>query len=148
MARNPYRFSRRFIAVATGVLIALMFVLPVVGIALGYALGDEEGDLTIVLAIAGFGLPLVAAAVLGGESIRRGAGVVGLLLAAGLIAGPIGVVAGIRWLIVIGVVLVVAGGVLFWVIGFKAKVPMWIGLPGAKVRSWNDPSDPGGTTYT
>lgn len=35
--------------------------------------------------------------------------------------------------------------VLFFVIGFASKVPMWIGTPGTKVVSWNDPDDPNTT---
>jgi hypothetical protein len=75
--------------------------------------------------------PLLAAAVLGGESIRRGGGFIGVLVTAGLVAGASGDGFGIPWLMWSGGIALGLGIVGFWVIGWIAKVPMYIGLPWA-----------------
>ena len=146
---GKFRFSDRFISRMTVILCIAIVVLPGIGIAYGITLdgGYEpwQGAIATGLTIGGFAVPLIAAAVLGGEAIRRGGGFVGFLFAAGLIAGPTGLVLGIPWIAIAGFVALAAGCILFFVIGFAAKVPMWIGTPGSKVVSWNDPDDPNTT---
>ena len=133
----------------TVILCIAIVVLPGIGIAYGITLDGGyqpwQGAIATGLTIGGFAIPLIAAAVLGGEAIRRGGGFVGFLFAAGLIAGPTGLVLGIPWIAIAGFVALAAGCILFFVIGFAAKVPMWIGTPGSKVVSWNDPDDPNTT---
>ena len=148
--RNPYRFSPRFIRWVTAALCITIVVVPSVGIVYGVSLGSDyepwQGNIATGLTIGGFVAPLLAASVLGGEAIRRGGGFVGFLFAAGLIAGPTGSVIGIPWLAISGYIVLGVGCILFFVSGFAAKVPMWIGTPGAKIMSWNDPDDPNTTT--
>ena len=148
---NPFRFSPTFIRRITVILCITIVALPAAGFIYGATLGTDyaewQSNLALALIIGGFVVPLVGASVLGGEAIRRGGGFVGLLFAAGLIAGPTGSVVGIQWLAVVGYVALGLGVILFFVIGFLSKVPMWIGTPGAKVMSWNDPDDPN-TTIT
>ncbi len=145
MSQNPYRFSKGFIRRMTVVLATAIVVLPAAGIVYGLTLGSDyeawQGAIATGLMAGGFAVPLIAAAVLGGEAIRRGGGLVGFLFAAGLIAGPTGSVVGIRWLEIAGYVALGLGVVGFFVIGFASKVPMWIGSRDAKVVSWNDPDD-------
>lgn len=143
---NPYRFSPAFIRRMTVALCIAIVVVPSAGIVYGLTLGSDyepwQGAIATGLLIGGFVVPLVTAAVLGGEAIRRGGGFVGFLFAAGLIAGPPGSVLDIPWLAVVGYVALGLGVALFFVIGFMSKVPMWIGTPGSKIASWNDPDDP------
>jgi hypothetical protein len=90
------------------------------------------------LILGGIVLPLLIAAVLGGEAIRAGGGVVGFFFIAGLftiIAGEnelgqemIGPVWA-PWALWGGGALMVLGGAGFWIIGWIAKVPMWIQAP-------------------
>jgi hypothetical protein len=146
MTGNPYRFSPQFIRRMTVILCIAIVVIPGAGIAYGLTLGSDyepwQGAIATGLLIGGFGVPLLAAAVLGGEAIRRGGGFVGFLFAAGLIGGPTGSTLGIPWLAIAGYVALGVSVVLFFVIGFASKVPMWIGTPRAKMVSWNDPDDP------
>ena len=86
-------------------------------------------------------LSLLTAAFLGGQAIARGGGFVGVLFTIGLIGGPTGQVFEIRPLMIAGYSALVLGIILFWFVGYRAKVPMWIGLPWAKLKSWNDPGD-------
>ncbi len=143
---NPYRFSPMFIRAMTIILSIAIVVLPAVGIIYGATLGSDYAEWQSVLAFAliigGFAVPLIAASVLGGEAIRRGGGFVGFLFAAGLIGGPTGSVLGIPWLAVVGYIALGLGVVLFFVIGFASKVPIWIGSRDSKTMSWNDPDNP------
>jgi len=141
--------SERTIRTVTGILIAVLIVLPVAGFIYGATLGSDyepwQNAIALGLIAGGIGVPIIAGAVLGGEAIIRGGGLVGLLFALGLLAGPTGQVFGITWLMLSGYAALALGVVGFFVIGFRKKVPMWIGLPWAKVRSWNDPTDPNTT---
>ena len=146
---NPYRFSPGFIRRMTIVLCVAIVVVPSAGFVYGATLGSDyaewQSNLALGLIAVGFAGPLIAAAVLGGEAIRRGGGFVGFLFAAGLIGGPTGSVFHIGWLAIAGYIALGLGCVLFFVIGFAAKVPMWIGTPGTRIVSWNDPDDPNTT---
>jgi len=146
---NPYRMSERTIKVLTGVLITILVVAPIAGFIYGATLGSDyqpwQNAIALGLIAGGIGIPILAGAVLGGEAIMRGGGLVGFLFAAGLIGGPTGQVFGIVWLAVAGYVALALGVIGFFVIGFRKKVPIWIGPRGAKLQSWNDPSDPNTT---
>lgn len=140
---NTYRYSDRFIRAWTIVLCIAIVVLPISGIIYGATLGSDyqewQGWLAGGLMLGGVAVPLLIGAVLGGEAIRRGGGVVGALFAAGLVGGPTGSGFGILWLAVAGYVALALGVIGFFVIGFAAKVPIWIGSREAPIASWNDP---------
>src|SRR3954470_2914793 len=81
---GTYRFSERFIAVTTRVLIAVLLGLVAVGFILGFIsdgvsgeAGELLGTIAISLILAGFLLPLLVAAILGGEAITAGGGLIG-----------------------------------------------------------------------
>lgn len=146
---NPYQFSSTFIRRMTVVLCIAIVVLPIAGFIYGATLGSDyeewQSAIALTLIVGGFGLPLLAAAVLGGEAIRRGGGFVGLLFTLGLIGGPTGSTFGIGWLAVAGYIALGLSVILFFVIGFASKVPMWIGSRDSKTMSWNDPENPNTT---
>lgn len=143
MPASPHRFrySDRFIRVWTIVLCTLIVVLPLSGMIYGATLGSDyeawQGWLAGGLIIGGVAIPLLIGAVLGGEAIRRGGGIVGVLFTLGLIGGPTGSVLGIIWLTVAGFSALALGVIGFFVIGFAAKVPMWIGSRENPIASWN-----------
>lgn len=139
-----YRFSGRFISVATALLLIVMGVTVVGGFVLGTFSDSIEGmepeavvDLAGMVIVAGVLIPLLLAAILGGEAIRRGGGFVGfgLVLGIGLVTalptvdafevlGP--------WripLIWVGAGLIVLSGLGFWALGRAAGVPMWLQAP-------------------
>jgi hypothetical protein len=139
-----YRFSNRFISVVTALILLVMGVTVVGGFVLGTFSDSIEGmepedvvDLSGVIIVAGFLVPLLIAAILGGEAIRRGGGLVGF----GLILG-VGLFTALptldmfeflgAWripLIWIGAGLIVVSGVGFWLLGRAAGVPMWLQAP-------------------
>jgi hypothetical protein len=144
-AGNPYRFSRRVINVTTGVLVAAMLAGLVTGIALGVASDGVEGDagetlstVALWIVVGSFLVPLAVAAVLGGEAIKRGGGLVGALLMVGITAtavsrvGDVVDVIGAGWSDVLfwgGIVVMALAVAAFWIVGWVAKVPMWLQLP-------------------
>lgn len=121
-------------------------VLPAAGIIYGVSLGSDyqtwQGWLAGGLLLGGIAVPLLIAAVLGGEAIRRGGGIVGALFAAGLVGGPTGSGFDIPWLTIAGYSALALGVIGFFVIGFAAKVPIWIGSRQDPIASWNDPEHP------
>lgn len=134
-----YRFSDRFIKLMTRWLIAYIFI----GVGLGFAVG-AMGDvffadtdtpmwytvLAISLISSGVGLPLLVGAWLGGMAINKYAGPVGLLLVLGIGATAAGSnVAGATMWIWIGIGAIILSVVLFFYVGFQAKVPIWLQLP-------------------
>jgi hypothetical protein len=143
--RNPYRFSRRFIRVITTVLVGVLLLGLVLGVVLGIVSDGLEGDagetmstVALGIVIAAFGIPLLVGAVLGGEAIARGAGVVGFLLVVGIASTAAASVADIAeglgpaWQPALfwgGIALMALAVIGFWIIGFVAKVPMWLQLP-------------------
>lgn len=144
---STFRYSDAFVKRATWVLIACMFVLPAVGIGLGISSdGDWApewlGTFAGIFTVGGFVAPILVAAILGGEAITRGGGLVGLLFTYGLVGGATGQALGIGWLKWTGIAALVATVVGFWVIGWIAKVPMYVGRPGAHgpVVQRKDPS--------
>ncbi|MET1153837.1 hypothetical protein [Arthrobacter sp.] len=165
-ARRPdgtFRFSDRFIKMATTVLITFMLVSVTAGFVTG-ALSDtvDRGarDALVIAAgaliIGGFVLPLLLAAVLGGEAIRAGGGFIGFFLIAGLLAAVAG---GTElgqemlgrdwtpWAFWGGIALMGLATGSFWIVGWIARVPMWLqapvlGSPRVVVRGSSDnPAD-------
>ena len=135
-----FRYSEAFINRWTRLLIVAMIGLPLIGIALGVS---SDGDwapnwlstFALVFTVVGFVGPILVAAVLGGESITRGGGVVGALFTYGLIGGPTGQVLEIGWLMWTGYAALVAATIGFWVIGWRAGVDMYVGRPGARIKT-------------
>jgi hypothetical protein len=137
-ARHPngFRFSDELIKRWTNRLIVAIFVIGGVGVGLSAATEIDAspswlGTIAAVVMIGGVVGPLLAAAVLGGESIRRGGGVVGVLLVAGLAAGGAGQIVDRPWLTWAGAAALALSVIAFWTMGWIAKVPMYIGLPWA-----------------
>ena len=147
-ARRPagtFRFSDRFIRTTTTVLTTVM----VVSITAGFIIGPlssnvagEAGDALFIAAISliigGTVLPLLLAAVLGGEAIRAGGGFIGFFLIVGLFATTAGSTepglellgrAWAPWALWGGVALMVLAGAGFWIVGWIARVPMWLQAP-------------------
>lgn len=140
-----FRFSDRFIKTATTVLITVMLVSIAAGFIIGPLsdnvageAGDALGLTAGALIIGGLVVPLLLGAVLGGEAIRAGAGFIGFFLIVGMFA----VVAGSTELgqEMLGPVwtprafwggsaLMVVAGASFWIVGWFARVPMWLQAP-------------------
>ena len=121
--RGRYRFSDGFIRVATAVLLITV--------------GEAMSNGAVFLIVGGFVLPLLIAAILGGEAIAPGAGLLGFGLIAGLalfalmqaeyfrdLVGPWA--PGALWG---GLALMIMSGIGFWLVGRAAKVPMWLQAP-------------------
>ncbi|MDJ0336016.1 hypothetical protein QMG83_12345 [Salinibacterium sp. G-O1] len=138
-----YRFSARTIRNWTKVLTAAVFIVPVAGLIYGSTLDSSPEPwqelLVQGLLYGGIVVPLLIAAVLGGEAIWPGGGFIGALFVAGLIGGSLGVGNGIQWLAITGFVAAVLGVGGFFAIGFAAKVPMWIGSRKTSRFRWNLP---------
>jgi phosphotransferase system glucose/maltose/N-acetylglucosamine-specific IIC component len=142
--KGRYRFSDRFIKRATTTLLVAMGVIVVAGFVLGFVsdgvsgeAGEQLANTAIVVVVAGFVLPLLIAAILGGESLKRGAGVIGFGLIVGLLLVATTLAESTRafygsWAVAafwVGVALLVLGVVGFWLVGSAARVPMWLQLP-------------------
>lgn len=121
--------------------VAFAFVFAGGGFALHEALGVEEGSgtetLLMVLVIVGLvvGVAAVAgviyvAAFMGGQSLHRYGGIIGVLLATWLLGGwwpATQVGGGLGHLLFWGVFAVLIAA--FYVMGHKAEVPMWVQAP-------------------
>ncbi|MDX6276706.1 MAG: hypothetical protein QOJ72_834 [Nocardioidaceae bacterium] len=141
-APNPrgFRFSETFINRWTRILIIAMIGLPLIGIGLGVSSdGDWAPDwlstFALVFTIVGFVGPILIAAIMGGESITRGGGLVGALFTYGLIGGPTGQVLEIGWLEWTGYAALAIATIGFFVIGWRANVDMYIGTPNARIMT-------------
>jgi hypothetical protein len=139
---NPrgFRYSDAFINRWTRVLVGAMIGLPIIGIALGFSSDgdwapDWLGTFAGVFTIVGFVAPILIAAIMGGESITRGGGLVGALFTYGFIGGPTGQVLEIGWLRWTGYGALAAGAIGFFLIGWRAGVEMYIGLPWARIKT-------------
>ena len=101
-------------------------------------------------------LPLLLAAVLGGEAIRAGGGLIGFLLIVGMLAAVAGGTelgrellgrAWTPWALWGGTALMALATAGFWIAGWIARVPMWLqgpfpGSPRVVVRGSSDnPAD-------
>ncbi|MCW2770022.1 MAG: hypothetical protein JWR27_1455 [Aeromicrobium sp.] len=133
---NGFGFSDETIRRWTNTLVVLLVVVTGLGLGLGLASDADRapswlGTVATVVTVAGVVGPVLAAAVVGGESIRRGGGVIGVLLTYGLVAGATGHALEIGWAFWTGSIALGLGVVGFWVIGWIARVPMYIGLPWA-----------------
>jgi hypothetical protein len=139
-----YRLSDRFIRRATAVLLTVMGVAVATGLVLGLVSDTLDGDAAETLGnlggslvIGGLIVPLLAAAILGGEAIKAGGGFLGFGLVLGV--ALVALVPTVEALDVLGAyrvplywagwVLIVGCTVGFFVIGFIAKVPMWLRAP-------------------
>jgi hypothetical protein len=133
-----YRYSTKFINRLTGWLIAWIFIGTGIGLGLG-ALGDtiysesEVPDWYSIIAIgfviSGVALPLLIGAWFGAMAINKYAGPIGLLLVLGIGATAVGSTAGDAMWVWIGIGAMVLSVLLFFYIGFQAKVPIWLQLP-------------------
>jgi hypothetical protein len=134
-----YRYSDKFIRVMTGWLIAWIFI----GVGLGFGLGmmgsvffpnsDAPAwytTLAIGIAVSGVGLPLLVGAWLGASALNKYAGPVGLLLCFGVGALVYGknLENHVMWTWIGFGSLVLSVG-LFFLIGYRAKVAIWLQLP-------------------
>lgn len=157
------RFSARFITLATRVLLTLMAVSVAAGFILGPLsdtvdgeAGDTLGVIAAALVIGGILVPLLLAAILGGEAIRAGAGIIGFFLIVGMTSAIAGstelgyeLLGPVRtpWAFWGGVALMALSVLAFWIVGWIARVPMWIqapfiGSPRVVVRGSSDsPTD-------
>lgn len=134
-----YRYSDTFIRRMTNWLIAYIFIGTGLGFGIG-AMGDvffANTDtptwytvLAVTIMASGVGLPLLLGAWFGASALNKYAGSVGLLLCAGIGALAYGKVADDQtmwtW---IGAGALIASVGLFFLIGFRAKVAMWLQLP-------------------
>ena len=143
---GTFRFSDRFIKLATIVLVTIMVVSVSAGFIMGTlsdaAVGRAQDDLITAagaLIIGGFMLPLLLAAVLGGEAIRAGGGFIGFFLILGMMAAVAGGTelgqemlgrAWTPWAVWGGVAMMAFATGGFWIIGWIARVPMWLQAPG------------------
>jgi len=160
---GTFRFSGRFIKMATTVLVSFMLVSVIAGFVLG-ALSDTvardaRDDLVTAagtLIIGGITLPLLLAVVLGGEAIRAGGGFIGLFLILGMLAAVAGGTelgqemlgrTWTPWALWGGIALMALATASFWIVGWIARVPMWLqgpflGSPRVIVRGSSDnPAD-------
>jgi hypothetical protein len=139
--RKPgtFRFDTATTDRWTRVLLVVLGVTVGVGIGLGIA-SDSAGapdwlaTAATVVVIAGVAVPLLVAAVLGGEAITRGGGLVGALLVAGMAVAGWGFWDDSTPWKVAGFALAGAAVVGFWVMGWRAGVPMYVGLPWSHGR--------------
>jgi hypothetical protein len=139
-----YRFSDQFIRRATAVLLIIMSVVVATGVVLGLVADSLGGDAVDTLGNLGGGLvvggllvPLLVAAILGGEAIKAGGGFLGFGLVLGV--ALVALLPTVEALDILGAwrvplhwagwVLIVACGIGFFIIGFIAKVPMWLRAP-------------------
>lgn len=116
----------------TGILLGLMAVLAGISVAIATWLTRDDEMLSetasAVLFSTPFVLPLAIAAVLGGLAVHPRGWVPALGLSAGLWLGPIGQITERSALFQAGIALCGAGVLGFWVAGWVARIPMWIGL--------------------
>lgn len=160
---GTFRFSGRFIKTATTVLTTVMVVSITAGFIIGPlsskvagAAGDALFTAAIALIAGGVVLPLLLAAVLGGEAIRAGGGFIGFFLIVGMFAATAGSTelglevlgrAWAPWTLWGGVAMMVLAAAGFWIVGWIARVPMWLqapfrGSPRVIVRGSSDnPAD-------
>ncbi len=134
---NGYRSSDAFIRRMTTWLIVSLITGPVLGFltgVLGSVLYDNSApDWVAVVAIAfvtlGLGIPLLVGAWFGGRAVHRFGGVVGILLFLGIASFVMGEVLGLGLWLWLGVGASILAVILFFYLGFQAKVPIWLQLP-------------------
>lgn len=117
------RLSRRFIRRSIVLLCIAIVVLPLTGFFWAATVpGYDPGQayLALGLGVVGFVVPLILGVALAAEAARRGAGLIGLLFATGLVGAPTASLLGIPWLAVLCVIALVLSVVLFFVIRSRA----------------------------
>jgi hypothetical protein len=142
---GTFRFSDRFITRTSTALVVFMFVFIGAGLIIGpigVNIGGDAEETLVILAVwlLGIGtvLPLLLSGILGGEAIVAGGGLIGFFLIVGLFAfvaggtdqglellGPVWA----PWAFGGGLALMVLAGAGFWIIGWIARVPMWLQAP-------------------
>lgn len=158
---GTFRFSDRFIKTATTVLISFMLVSIAAGFIMGPLSDNVDGEAGDALGIAagaliigGLVIPLLLAAVLGGEAIRAGGGFIGVFLIVGMLAAVAGGTelgqemlgrTWTPWALWGGIALMALATASFWIVGWIARVPMWLqgpflGSPRVIVRGSSDNS--------
>jgi len=143
---NNYRLPEKVINRWTRICVTVLIGSIVVGFGAGAgggATGDAADDrhsaalgvvsvvllvIAIVFGAGGFVFALGASAYLGGESLQRGGGWVGILLIIGLLGASAGWALGPVWGVA-GIVVMVLGVVGLILMGVRARVPMWLQLP-------------------
>jgi hypothetical protein len=126
---NGFRYSPRFLRNWTIVLCVMVAVFPIAGFVL--LAGSDSPDpqpVGLTLLVSGVALPILIGGVLGGNAIIRHGGWIGLLFFLGLATAVCGIAVGF-WLVVVGWVVTALAGLGFWLIGWRAHVPMWLQLP-------------------
>ncbi len=121
---------------AAAVLMGLMAVLAGVSVGIGAWLtrdGEILGETTsAALFTTPVVLPIAIAAVIGSLAVHRHAWIPALGLSAGLWLGPVGQLTEQEAFFVAGATLFAAGIIGFWVAGWIARFPMWIGWGSSK----------------
>lgn len=133
---GTYRLSERAITIWTRVLVAVIIAGAAVGLTLIIVAAVLESDVVAIVGMsvlgAGILLPLLLGAYLGGESLARFGGLVGLALFLGIVGGAAGLVLH-QWWVWLGLGLLVAATIGFFLMGFHRSVPM--SIAGTQVRS-------------
>jgi len=105
---------------------------PMLGIALGFASDSDWapewlGEVAVATLLGGVLVPLFIAAVLGGEAITRGGGIVGALLTFGIVAAAVGNTLERPGLMYAGCAALVVSVLGFFFMGWRAGVAMDVG---------------------
>lgn len=145
--RHPafLRWALAHESATTAILLGLMAVLAGISVVVGAWItrdGEMLGETTAALLFTTpVILPIAIAALMGGIAVHPRGWIPALGLSAGLWLGPIGMMVERDALLWAGVALCVAGTVGFWVAGWVARFPMWIGLGSWKWAEVQRPED-------
>lgn len=127
---SGYRMSKQFINLISTVLGISMLALVGIGFLIGFVFsgaGDWVGPTAITLILGGIGIPFLIAAWLGGQALHRFGGPVGLLLTIGFAGTVFGLTYHQPIYSYSGGGAILLSVLLFWFMGWKAKVPMFLG---------------------
>jgi hypothetical protein len=134
-----YRYSTKFINQVSAWLTAWIFIGLGIGAglsALGYVIfggglkiPDWYNIIAISFAASAIVIPLIVGAWLGGAAINKYGGLVGLLLVFGIGVFTTGYILSSTLWYWIGIGAMALSTILFFYIGFQAKVPIWLQLP-------------------
>ena len=139
---STYRLSDAFIKLWTRILVTILCVGIGAGMAVMIYLLVVYGDVAtedlpswavpslVILFGAGFGIPLILGAILGGIAINKYAWIPLLFVVGGLLAIGVSAVDGYEFLAPYAIASMVLGGISVFIIalGFT-KVPVWVQLP-------------------
>lgn len=133
-----YRLSDNVITFWTRFLLVMMAVGILGGFAFAGIVGSSfDGDMPewvvtttgILMLGVGVALPLLIAAILGGVAIHRFGPIGTVLLVGSIVPLVIGRTTEDQTLAIVGLIGVIAGGVLTFYLGIKGGVPIWLQLP-------------------